>query len=160
MSIVIELGCSQPWSRSFLFQWTVDNTETHNRSKCCESKTECSALTWPSLSPTHFLRSREHSRRGNGKNVRPRAQEECYGMQSSGPDVTVALLNSVPLWIPAQDLYKIKPARMSQRWDRRSPGSTPYSRATIYYNWQVMATRRGNHCLFFEGVATGRFLVD
>ena len=33
-------------------------------------------------------------RRGNGKNGRPRAHEECYRMQSSGPDMTIALLNS------------------------------------------------------------------
>ena len=76
------------------FQWTVDNTKTHNWSKCCESKTECSTLSWTSLSPTHFSRSRECPRRGNGKNGRPRAHEECYRMQSSGPDMTIALLNS------------------------------------------------------------------
>lgn len=37
--------------------------------------------------------------------------EECCGGLPCGNDITIALMNTVKLQLPAQDTYKIKPAK-------------------------------------------------
>lgn len=38
--------------------------------------------------------------------------EGCYKVLSPGHDTPTAVMNSQKLWLPTQDLYKIKPTEM------------------------------------------------
>lgn len=72
----------------------------------------CSAINEISVSYTLATRFSERHRKGE-------SWRSLRNKVSSGHDRTAALMNSQQLWLPAQDLHKIKPIDISAWAERR-----------------------------------------
>lgn len=96
-----------------------------------------------SRSPTRF---RDHSGRGVEKTVSTRGQKGLGRKSISRTWQDAALIHSLWLWLPAQDLPKIKPSNIPAWMERASWALTPNS-GTIG-GWRVLG--RGELGFYWE----------